>query len=45
VYQDAKTRKLHSKTMIIDVNTTNDPTVIVGSTNWSENGNKHAVHP
>lgn len=39
VYQDAESRKLHSKTMLIDVDTNSDPTVIVGSTNWSENGN------
>ncbi|MCT4663433.1 MAG: phospholipase D-like domain-containing protein [Tissierellales bacterium] len=31
-------RKLHSKTMIIDPNTDSDPTVIIGSTNWSNNG-------
>ncbi|NDI35720.1 phospholipase D-like domain-containing protein [Chengkuizengella sediminis] len=39
VFQGNESRKIHSKTMIIDVNTTSDPTVIVGSTNWSENGN------
>ncbi|MGE6204578.1 phospholipase D-like domain-containing protein [Guptibacillus hwajinpoensis] len=39
VYKDAESRKLHSKTMIIDADTTSDPTVIVGSTNWSTNGN------
>ncbi|MFC3884577.1 phospholipase D-like domain-containing protein [Bacillus songklensis] len=39
VYQDAETRKLHAKTMIIDADTNSDPTVVVGSTNWSENGN------
>ncbi|NDI34497.1 phospholipase D-like domain-containing protein [Chengkuizengella sediminis] len=39
VFQDNESRKLHSKTMLIDVDTTSDPTVIVGSTNWSENGN------
>lgn len=39
VYQDAEVRKLHSKTMIIDADTNSDPTVIVGSTNWSNNGN------
>ncbi|MCA1031478.1 phospholipase D-like domain-containing protein [Bacillus timonensis] len=39
VYKDAEVRKLHAKTMIIDADTTSDPTVIVGSTNWSENGN------
>ncbi len=38
VYKDAEDRKLHSKTMIIDVNTSSDPTVIAGSTNWSNNG-------
>lgn len=39
VYKDAETRKLHSKTMLIDVDTNSDPTVIIGSTNWSNNGN------
>ncbi|MBM6617829.1 phospholipase D-like domain-containing protein [Bacillus suaedaesalsae] len=39
VYQDTEVRKLHSKTMLIDADTTSDPTVIVGSTNWSNNGN------
>ena len=39
VYQDGESRKLHSKTMIIDADTSSDPTVIVGSTNWSNNGN------
>jgi len=33
-------RKLHSKTLLIDVCTESDPTVVVGSTNWSNNGNK-----
>lgn len=33
-----ETRKLHAKTMIIDVCTASDPTVVVGSTNWSANG-------
>ncbi|MGA9290155.1 MAG: phospholipase D-like domain-containing protein [Anaerobacillus sp.] len=39
VFKDAESRKLHSKTMIIDADTNSDPTVIVGSTNWSTNGN------
>ncbi|RSD26904.1 competence protein ComEA [Mesobacillus subterraneus] len=39
VYKDAEARKLHSKTMLIDADTDSDPTVIVGSTNWSNNGN------
>ncbi|WP_261129926.1 phospholipase D-like domain-containing protein [Bacillus sp. Marseille-Q3570] len=39
VYVDAETRKLHSKTMLIDANSSSDPTVVVGSTNWSTNGN------
>ncbi len=39
VYSDQEDRKLHSKTMIVDVNTTSDPTVVIGSTNWSNNGN------
>lgn len=32
-------RKLHSKTMLIDPNTNSDPIVLIGSTNWSINGN------
>jgi phosphatidylserine/phosphatidylglycerophosphate/cardiolipin synthase-like enzyme len=40
VYSDMEDRKLHSKTMLIDATYTNsDPTVIAGSTNWSNNGN------
>jgi phosphatidylserine/phosphatidylglycerophosphate/cardiolipin synthase-like enzyme len=40
VYSDMEDRKLHSKTMLIDATyTDSDPTVIVGSTNWSNNGN------
>jgi phosphatidylserine/phosphatidylglycerophosphate/cardiolipin synthase-like enzyme len=39
VYKANESRKLHAKTMIIDADTSSDPTVIVGSTNWSENGN------
>jgi len=39
VYKSNEDRKLHAKTMIIDVNTSSDPTVIIGSTNWSDNGN------
>ncbi|WP_421383384.1 phospholipase D-like domain-containing protein [Bacillus salacetis] len=39
VYQANEDRKLHSKTMLIDADTSSDPTVIVGSTNWSNNGN------
>nr|WP_249292392.1 phospholipase D-like domain-containing protein [Metabacillus flavus] len=39
VYQDAESRKLHAKTMIIDADTSSDPTVVAGSTNWSTNGN------
>ncbi|BCB02393.1 phospholipase D-like domain-containing protein [Bacillus sp. KH172YL63] len=39
VYAANETRKLHAKTMLIDADTDSDPTVIVGSTNWSENGN------
>ncbi|WP_017380760.1 phospholipase D-like domain-containing protein [Paenisporosarcina sp. TG-14] len=38
VFKDAESRKLHSKTMIVDADTDSDPTVIVGSTNWSTNG-------
>ncbi|MGP4081271.1 phospholipase D-like domain-containing protein [Pseudalkalibacillus sp. R45] len=39
VYVDAETRKLHSKTMLIDADSSSDPTIVVGSTNWSTNGN------
>ncbi|MGM0852327.1 MAG: phospholipase D-like domain-containing protein [Bacillota bacterium] len=39
VYKANESRKLHAKTMLIDADTNSDPTVIVGSTNWSENGN------
>lgn len=39
VLPDREPRKLHSKTMIIDACSNSDPTVIVGSTNWSANGN------
>ncbi|GAB4135257.1 MAG: hypothetical protein Kow00104_19660 [Rhodothalassiaceae bacterium] len=38
VFPDAETRKLHAKSMIVDVCSLSDPTVIVGSTNWSANG-------
>jgi len=39
VFIDAESRKLHSKTIIIDADTASEPTVIVGSTNFSNNGN------
>ncbi|PRO67314.1 phospholipase D-like domain-containing protein [Alkalicoccus urumqiensis] len=39
VYKDNESRKLHSKTMVIDADTDSDPTVIMGATNWSNNGN------
>jgi phosphatidylserine/phosphatidylglycerophosphate/cardiolipin synthase-like enzyme len=39
VFKDAESRKLHSKTIIIDADTASDPTVIVRSTNLSNNGN------
>ncbi|WP_147803899.1 phospholipase D-like domain-containing protein [Alkalicoccus halolimnae] len=39
VYKDNESRKLHSKTMVIDADTASDPTVIMGATNWSNNGN------
>jgi phosphatidylserine/phosphatidylglycerophosphate/cardiolipin synthase-like enzyme len=39
VYMDNEVRKLHHKYMIVDADTTSDPTVITGSTNWSTNGN------
>ncbi|MGG3560690.1 phospholipase D-like domain-containing protein [Neobacillus rhizosphaerae] len=38
VYTGKESRKLHAKTMIIDPNTSSDPMVVVGSTNWSSNG-------
>lgn len=38
VYRAKETRKLHAKTMLIDADTNSDPTVVVGSTNWSNNG-------
>lgn len=41
VYQDNEDSKLHDKYMIIDADTTSDPTVITGSTNWSTNGNTY----
>lgn len=40
VFPDKEERKLHAKTMLIDADTDSNPTVIVGSTNWSNNGNK-----
>lgn len=39
VYKDSEARKLHSKTLIVDAGTNSDPFVVVGSTNWSTNGN------
>jgi phosphatidylserine/phosphatidylglycerophosphate/cardiolipin synthase-like enzyme len=39
VFMDKETRKLHHKYFIIDADTSSDPTVITGSTNWSANGN------
>ncbi|WP_202709288.1 phospholipase D-like domain-containing protein [Sporosalibacterium faouarense] len=39
VFPANEERKLHAKTMIIDADTDSNPTVIVGSTNWSNNGN------
>lgn len=39
VFPDAETAKLHAKTMIIDACTLSAPSVVVGSTNWSNNGN------
>lgn len=39
VLKGKEARKLHSKTMLIDADTNSDPTVIIGSTNWSNNGN------
>ena len=39
VFRDSESRKLHSKTLLIDPGTDSDPTVVIGSTNWSNNGN------
>ncbi|WP_226577106.1 phospholipase D-like domain-containing protein [Halobacillus litoralis] len=40
VYEDQEDRKMHAKTMLIDAtHPTSDPTAIIGSTNWSTNGN------
>lgn len=39
VFPDAESAKLHAKSMIIDACTLSSPSVIVGSTNWSNNGN------
>jgi phosphatidylserine/phosphatidylglycerophosphate/cardiolipin synthase-like enzyme len=39
VYSDNEVRKHHHKYMMIDADTSSDPTVITGSTNWSTNGN------
>jgi phosphatidylserine/phosphatidylglycerophosphate/cardiolipin synthase-like enzyme len=39
VYMDKESRKLHHKYFIIDADTSSDPLVITGSTNWSTNGN------
>lgn len=36
--QGPDSRKLHSKTMIIDADTDSDPVTVIGSTNWSSNG-------
>lgn len=38
VFVDQEPQKLHAKTMIIDGDTDSDPTVVMGSTNWSMNG-------
>ncbi|WP_281300106.1 MULTISPECIES: phospholipase D-like domain-containing protein [unclassified Iodidimonas] len=38
VFRDSETRKLHAKSMLIDVCSVSDPSVVVGSTNWSANG-------
>lgn len=39
VFKDAEDRKLHSKTMLVDACTASDPGIVIGSTNWSINGN------
>lgn len=38
VYRDGEDRKLHTKVMIIDAEGSN-PAVVLGSTNWGDNGN------
>ena len=38
VYRDNEDGSLHHKYMILDVDSTSDPLVITGSTNWSANG-------
>ncbi len=38
VFRDREDKFLHHKYMVLDVNTTSDPAVITGSTNWSANG-------
>lgn len=41
VFEDNEDRKMHAKTMLIDAGySESDPTAIVGSTNWSTNGNE-----
>ncbi len=40
VFRSREARKLHSKTMIIDADTASDPTVVVGSMNWSATAEK-----
>lgn len=37
IFKDSDKKKLHCKTMIIDCSTDSDPTVITGSTNWTQN--------
>ncbi|MCG8461591.1 MAG: phospholipase D-like domain-containing protein, partial [Holophagales bacterium] len=39
VSKDDEDAILHHKYMVIDAHTASDPAVILGSTNWSQNGN------
>jgi hypothetical protein len=38
VHKSNEDAKLHCKTMLVDAGSDSDPTVIIGSTNWSKNG-------
>lgn len=40
VFMDREQRKLHHKYMLVDADTTHNPTVITGSANWSRNANE-----
>ena len=40
IFRDREVRKLHHKYMLIDADTSHNPTVITGSANWSRNANE-----